>query len=276
MTNPQTGSRDMYSHITELDGPEVAAIAERLDIRAADPSQRRLRDEYLARPSYAAGSVVLEIGSGTGAVTAQIAGLPGVARAVGIDPSPYFVDLAAGRYPELRFEVGDGRALPFEDESFDGIVFATTLCHIPGPEQALAEAFRVLEPGGSLLIFDGDYATVTVAVAPNDPLQTCVDATVDQLVHDPWTMRRLGQLVSAAGFEPGELHSHGHVELDSPTYMLALVGIGADALADAGTITAVTAGALRAEARDRAATGRFFGHIAYASLLARKPLGGSV
>jgi hypothetical protein len=55
--------------------------------------------------------------------------------------------------------------------------------------------------------------------------------------------------------------------------MQNLVSTGADALVDAGIITAVTADALRAEARDRAATGRFFGHIAYASLLTRKAPG---
>jgi hypothetical protein len=53
-------------------------------------------------------------------------------------------------------------------------------------------------------------------------------------------------------------------------YMLAIIDRGADALAASGAITEETAGALKAEARRRSDAGEFFGHIAYASLIARK------
>jgi SAM-dependent methyltransferase len=51
------------------------------------------------------------------------------------------------------------------------VVFHTILCHVPGPHLALAEAARVLRPGGWLAVFDGDYATTTLALHPSDPLQ---------------------------------------------------------------------------------------------------------
>jgi ubiquinone/menaquinone biosynthesis C-methylase UbiE len=262
--------RDPYAHIGELDESVVAGLADRIEIRASDERQRRLWRDFLARPAFADGAQVLEVGCGTGVITAMIAELPGVARAVGVDPSPYFVARARDRAPDVRFEVADGRALPFEDGAFDGVVFATTLCHIPEPERALAEARRVLRPGGTLAVYDGDYATATVAVARHDPLQCCVDAAIGALVHDPWLVRRLVSLVREGGFEPGPLTSHGHVETDGPSYMLGMVGFGADTLAGAGVIDADAAEALKTEARRRADTGRFFGHIAYASLLARR------
>jgi len=207
----------------------------------------------------------------TGVITAMIADLPGTAEAVGVDPSPQFVARARRRAPSVRFEVTDGRALPFSGQSFEAVVFATTLCHIPRPEHAVAEACRVLRPGGSLLVYDGDYATSTVAITRDDPLQTCVATTIGTLVHDPWLVRRLPALVAAAGFVPGELHSHGYLEIDSPGYTLTLVDFGADTLATRGTISSATAEALKAEARRRAADGTYFGHIAYASLLAHRP-----
>jgi ubiquinone/menaquinone biosynthesis C-methylase UbiE len=65
------------------------------------------------------------------------------------------------------------------------------LCHIPRPEQALAEALRVLRPGGYLAVFDGDYASTSLAAGNFDPVQCCADAVIDGLVHDRWLRRRL-------------------------------------------------------------------------------------
>lgn len=91
-----------------------------------------------------------------------------------MDPPPVFLERArelAEDLPNLSFVEGNGRALPLEDASFDVVVFHTVLCHVPEPEVALAQAMRVLRPTGQLAVFDGDYATVTRALAAADPLQ---------------------------------------------------------------------------------------------------------
>ena len=66
------------------------------------------------------------------------------------------------------------------------------------------------------------------------------------------------------------VRSHGYLETDEPVYMLTLVDRGADALVSAGRLGAAAAEALKQEARRRAEEGRFFGHIAYTSLIARR------
>ena len=266
-----TDVRDPYARIADLDEDAVAALAERIEIRAADPRQRRLWHDFLSRAPSPACPRVLEVGCGTGVVTAMIADLPGAVEVTGIDPSPVLVDRARRRAPSVRFQVADGRALPFEDASFDGVVLATTLCHVPGPGRALAEARRVLRPGGYLLVYDGDYAGTTVAIDTHDPLQRCVDAAIDTIVHDPWLVRRLPRMLREAGLVTGELHSHGYMDIESPRYLPTMVDLGADTLAGRGTISPATASALKAEARHRAQLGTSFGHIAYASILATRP-----
>jgi ubiquinone/menaquinone biosynthesis C-methylase UbiE len=56
------------------------------------------------------------------------------------------------------------------------VVIHTTMSHVPNPEQLIEQAFRVLCPGGWFAVFDGDYATATVARQEFDPLQACVAA----------------------------------------------------------------------------------------------------
>jgi SAM-dependent methyltransferase len=261
---------DVYATITEADPAVVEQLADILELRAADPQQRELRDAYLGELPLD-GTRVLEVGCGTGAVTRDLAARPGVAEAIGVDPSPVLLARARELGGGVSYVEGDGRGLPLEDASVDLVVLHTTLCHIPGPERALAEASRVLRPGGRLAVFDGDYATVTMATGPFDPLQACADAVVDFLVHDPYLVRSLPRLAVGAGFEVERLRGHSYVEAPSSGgYMLTLAERGAAILADAGRISRATADALAAEARRRSDEGVFFGHIAYASLVATK------
>jgi ubiquinone/menaquinone biosynthesis C-methylase UbiE len=263
---------DVYAAIADADPALVARIAEVLELRAADPQQQAMRRAYLADIAFPEGARVLEVGCGTGAVTRELATWPRVAEVTGIDPSPTFLDRARSLDPPANasFVEGDARALPVLDHAAEVVVFHTTLCHIPGPERALAEAARVLAPGGWLAVFDGDYVTTTVATGPTDPLQAGAQGFVDSGVHDPWLVRRLPGLVEAAGFAPVSIRSFGYLETRDARYMPTIVERGADALAAAGRIGPQTAAALKAEAHRRVAAGQFFGHIAYASLVARK------
>lgn len=150
---------DAYSNITTAEPAVVRVLINAMELRAADPQQRAIRERFLSDVAFAEASRVLEAGCGSGAICRELARWPQVGEVVGLDPSPDFLakarELADG-IPNLRFEEGDARSLPYEDEEFDAVVFHTCLTHVPGPEKALAEAFRVLRPGGRLAVLDGD------------------------------------------------------------------------------------------------------------------------
>jgi ubiquinone/menaquinone biosynthesis C-methylase UbiE len=265
---------DVYTKITEADTTVVERLAELLELRAADPQQQAMLAEYLAGIAFTPNAHVLEIGCGTGAIARQVAAHPNVACAVGVDPSPLLVEHArrhSTAFPNLDFRQGDGCDLPFAGESFDVAILHTVLSHLEQPQAALREAHRVLQPGGWLAIFDGDYASVTCATGVLDPLQLCVDAMRSSYINDIWLGRRLPLLAAATGFVDCRYRTYNYIQTAAPDYFLTIVDRGADTLAASGTIGEQLAAALKAEARRRVDCGQFFGSIAYASLLARKP-----
>lgn len=264
---------DVYSTIGDLDPATQERLANVLETRGADPQQQAMRRGFLSRVVFPQNARVLEVGCGTGVLTRALARWPGVGSVVGVDPAAVLLARArelAADLPGITFREADGRALPFAASSFDVVLFDSTLSHVPAPERAAAEAFRVLGPEGWLGVFDGDYATTTVAVADGDPLQACADATMAGAVHDRWLVRRLAALVRNAGFGAVSLAGHSFVETSDCAYLLTIVDRGADLLAAQGTVGADLAAALKAEARRRVEAGTFFGHIAYESLVARK------
>jgi ubiquinone/menaquinone biosynthesis C-methylase UbiE len=263
---------DVWSSLTDLDTATQDRLAAVLETRGADPQQQAMRRAFLGDTPFPAHAVALDVGCGTGVLTRMLARLPRVDRVIGVDPVSSLLDKArelAADLSNVSFQQADGRSLPFADESFDVVVFDSTLSHIPGPEHALAEAYRVLRPMGWLGIFDGDYATTTVALGDHDPLQACVETMMTNSVNDRWLVRRLTALVRGANFEPVAFRSQGIVET-SGGYMLTIIDRGVDLLHASGQIGGVSAEALKAEARRRIEDGSFFGHIAYASLTACK------
>ncbi|HMF12150.1 MAG TPA: methyltransferase domain-containing protein [Gemmataceae bacterium] len=108
------------------------------------------------------GSRILDVATGPGFVAAAAAQRG--ADAIGIDFSSAQVRMARELHPLVRFEQADAEALPFEPDSFDAVVNAYGMCHLPNPDAALREAFRVLKRGGRVAFTVWDTPERTVGL----------------------------------------------------------------------------------------------------------------
>ncbi len=105
------------------------------------------------------GDVVLDVGAGTGALSAAVARVAPSSRVTGIDPSTQYVALAQARQGNARvhFEVGDAQRMRFEPASFDRALSLLVMNFIPEARAALREMVRVTKRGGTVAAAVWDY-----------------------------------------------------------------------------------------------------------------------
>jgi len=118
-------------------------------------STRESRRKSLASLGDVTGRLILLDGIGTGL---DVQWIPKGARYVGLDVTPAMLRRArraavrTGRL--ISLQVGDAMRLPYRNGVFDAVVLHLILAVVPDPRAALAEAARVVKPGGRLVIFD--------------------------------------------------------------------------------------------------------------------------
>ena len=141
MTSPDPDSRAF--HDFEHAGWERAA-AFYADAFGALTNQTA--DALLDAVSAQQGTRLLDVACGPGFIAGAAAQRG--ASVVGLDFSVAMIAEARRRRPSITFQEGDAEALPFDAASFDAVVMNFGLLHLARPDAALAEAFRVLRPGG--------------------------------------------------------------------------------------------------------------------------------
>ncbi|MEE8283463.1 MAG: class I SAM-dependent methyltransferase [Alphaproteobacteria bacterium] len=100
----------------------------------------------IAAGGASAGQRVLDVATGPGYAAGEAARRG--ARVMGLDFAPAMVALASRNFPEVAFLEGDGDHLPFADDAFDAVICCFGMPQMALPERVIAEAYRVLSPGG--------------------------------------------------------------------------------------------------------------------------------
>jgi ubiquinone/menaquinone biosynthesis C-methylase UbiE len=125
------------------------------DERCIDYARDRFRKVV---PEGAGFGRVLEVGAGTGffLINLSLAGCLDGAALEATDISQGMLDVCRRNGAEHDLDItttrGDAEALPFDDETFDLVIGHAFIHHLPVPGTAIAEMFRVLKPGGTLVI----------------------------------------------------------------------------------------------------------------------------
>ncbi len=156
------------------------------------------RSRALQRAAIGRRERVLDVGSGPGIVTAEL-----TRRAAGETVALDIAEaaLADGDYPPEGARVcGDARALPFRDASFDLVFFQNVLLWVGDAPTAVAEAARVLAPGGALVALEPDYGGMIEH--PDLGLRVIWLDALERAGADPLIGRRLPGLCAAVGLQP--------------------------------------------------------------------------
>ena len=121
---------------------------------------RPVAREFLAWLGAPAGLDWLDVGCGTGALSATILAMADPARVIGVDPSSAYIQHARAHVDDDRakFAVGDAVAVGREDGEFDAVVSGLALNFFPDQPGAVAEMRRVTRRGGTVSAYVWDYA----------------------------------------------------------------------------------------------------------------------
>ncbi len=143
------------------------------------------------------GATVVDVGCGGGRAVGELAAR-GV-RALGVDLNAAMIEAAAERWPAGEFHVADATSLPLDDGSVTGYRADKVLHTLADPGRAVAEARRVLAPGGRAVLTGQDWDTFVID--SDDPARTraLVHARADRVPH-PRIARRYRNLLLDNGF----------------------------------------------------------------------------
>ena len=204
-------------------------MAKGLEVQYLRPAMvlRRAKALELADPRL--GEDVLDLGSGPGFLTADLAaGVGEQGTVLGVDQSDAMVEIAArrcARWPQASIQSGDAIDLGGADARFDLVVSTQVLEYVAEIDRALAEIARVLRPGGRAVLLATDWRSVAWHSSDDARMHRMLSAWEEHLAH-PALPRTLAKSLEDLGLRITGIERYSILERagDLTGYSAMLVG----------------------------------------------------
>jgi ubiquinone/menaquinone biosynthesis C-methylase UbiE len=197
--------RDVQSRFEAIPAP-AAIFYDAIPVRILKKPERKIADDIIEK--IKSGTIV-DLGSGTGFLSIEIAKRAPGLQVYGIDLSRQMVKMArrhAQAVTNVKFEFGNAAALAFEDNSIDFIVSTGSLHHWNKPAKVFEECYRVLKKGGQGWIYD--------------PCRDALRGNIEQAKKEYgfWVYKILTKVTELHGFSKQEYESKIKVILDQTAF----------------------------------------------------------
>jgi ubiquinone/menaquinone biosynthesis C-methylase UbiE len=199
---------------------DIETLIRALDAAEAVPSAARLRARSYELLRLPPGATAVDVGCGTARAVAELAEQG--ARAVGVDLDPAMLAAARSRFPDIDVRAADAADLPLGDGQAHGYRADKVYHVLPDPHAALAEARRVLVPGGRIALLGQDWDTIVIDSDQPELTRRIVHARADTIPH-PRIARAYRNLLLDAGFHDVDFEVHTAVFTDA-TMLPIVVG----------------------------------------------------
>lgn len=246
-------SSHTLTRMSEQKTEETAGLVARLDALDRLPGSTALRVRSYDLLAAGPGTKVVDVGCGAGRAVAELAERG--AKALGMDPDEHMIAIARSRWPEADFHLADAYELPLPDTSVHAYRADKVFHELADPARALAEARRVLAPGGRIVLVGQDWDTLVIDSDDPALTRTIVHARAD-LVSSPRAARRYRNLLLDAGFD--DVTAEIRTDVFTGPEMLPLLTGLSRAARSAGAVTSEQADRWLTEQRARAETDRLF------------------
>ena len=242
--------------------------------RIGDAERRRaiVRAALGAAP----GERVLDVGCGPGFYCAELLDdVTPSGAVVGVDGSAAMLALAVRRcagHDNVVLREADATALPVDDASFDAVLSVQVQEYVSDVTGSLGELHRALRPGGRALVFDIDWATLSIHSRDEARTERVLRVWDEHLAHRSLP-RTLAARLRAAGFEDVRMAAHPFATFafDGNSYGAVLIPFIGAFVPGRGGVTEEEAQAWVAEQRELGDRGEFFCAITQFCFTARRP-----
>ncbi|WP_344177878.1 methyltransferase domain-containing protein [Kribbella lupini] len=224
-----------------------------LDRIEQTPGAVELRAESYRLLDLAPGQTLVDVACGCGHAAAEL--VDAGVKTIGVDSDPAAIAVASARIPGAMFHVARSDELPLADGSVDGYRAARLFHLLEDPQPTLAEAYRVLRPGGRAVLAGQDHGFLLIDSSDQD-LTDVILLGLESRSVAPRAARSFRDWLLDTGFHDPEVVVHNQV-VTGHDVMAEQLEMAAAAAVDRALITRDDADGWLAEQHDRARRDRF-------------------